>query len=106
MITITTEKLVYKGERFRKIVKVEGCLTEDELPIEYLSKGKYIKPCKDGEGIICFSEVDLRSGTRVSEEEFRKSVSEIKECGQRLHDINTRIKELEESWKGMEVIII
>lgn len=45
-------------------------------------------------------------GLTYPEDYFQKKLETIKNAGQRLHEINVRVRELERTWTGEETFVI
>jgi len=107
MIKIKTEKVVEKGIAKRKILAIEGVIPYDELPNEYLQTHPYafLQHYTDGQILLRGCGCANISDT-MEEVEFQKSLNGLKICGERLHEINQKIKALKETWNGEETFII
>ena len=107
-IKIKTEKVVEKGIAKRKILAIEGVIPYDELPTEYLQAYPYayLQQYTDRQilligGARC---ADIRD--TMEEVAFQESLNGLKTCGEKLHEINQKIKALKETWNGEETFII
>lgn len=105
-IKIVTDKLVPpSGVPSRKIISIEGVLKREELPSAYfLGDGPRIYKTEMGY-------IDLPSGYLVqnevyNEDQFQSHLAKIREAGARLHEINSKIRELKKTWKGEETFLI
>jgi len=108
---IKTEKLVWRGEKSRKITGIGGVIASEELPIEYLKGYPRVEwtPDKWG-GLAIYTD----SGDRMrlllheiyTEAEFQVRLEWIEKAGERLYRIRQKEKELKENWKGEETFII
>lgn len=111
-IRISTEKLVWRGEKARKITGIEGVIaSEEKLPFEYVEGYPRIKWISSwGGGLEIYGEdgdyMSLFIDEIYTEEEFQKRLDWIEKAGERLHEIRKKEKELKESWKGEETFII
>lgn len=115
-IKIVTEKCVVDGKRYRGVVSLEGILTRNELPKEYLVSGfpaffwnsaygvhvdnrirnSFLLKCKDDEPLL--------EAKVYPENEFQQIISYIRKAGENLKRINQKLKL--ESWKGKEEFVI
>jgi hypothetical protein len=114
-IKIETEKTVVRGVPHRKIIKTEGVLKYDELPREYVEQGKL--HCYGSE--LCFyppgtiqivmednNERYLKVSSIIDEKEFQEKLLLISKAGERLHEINKKVKILTEAWRGTETFVV
>jgi len=114
MLNIITEKILLRGAKARKIISFEGCLKNDKLPQKYLDyyprlETTYSSNHQCIQWNIYFGESYpwyFRKGDIIEEDLFQKILINIRECGNRLHSINERLKKENEGWKGEETIII
>ncbi len=102
---LRTKKVVYKGEKGRKILAY-SCYGVDDLPYEYFDKFPYCVVV-DGElGVVVSNNNDdnikIVVGDIIPEDVFQDMIKTIKHCGEKLHNINQRIKTLKAEWKGEE----
>ena len=103
-IIIKTKKIVEKGLAKREIVEVKA-LKREELPDEYLNG--LGSSCWGWDGGLNFANGNhIVAGSLVKEDAFQHQLLRIKECGQRLHEINKKIALLKETWQGEETFII
>jgi len=105
MITIKTERVVQGVPvQMRKILEINGCLSEMELPRAYLQGSPciYKDPYKN-QLILKFGH-DLLGGDVMDESMFQKSIDIIRRACKRLHDMNhsDQVKELQKTWNGKE----
>jgi len=107
-IKIRTEKIVEKGIAKRKILAIEGVIPYDELPTEYLQASPYafLQQYTDRQILIMGVVGCADISDTMEEVEFQKSLNGLKVCGERLHEINQKIKALKETWNGEETFII
>ena len=109
---IYTEKCVIRGEKYRKILGFEGVLKEAELPKEYtISYPRVVLESFCGEEYLAIVDEKGRRCVMYSdhyykEDEFQEMLTAIEKAGERLYEINKKVKELEEVWKGEETFII
>ena len=128
-IKLEIEKVVIRGERLIKLISI-NMLREKQLPSEYLEEGPYIRMAIYGMDCITnlFSSktqisflvkgidgqrrflgeenLGLYDEVLFSPEEFTKFCEFLKKCGQRLHEINKRLREENKKWKGTSTIEI
>lgn len=110
MLKIETEKIVIRGEKYRRVVSVAGVMEDKILPAEYL-KGK---PRITREGTLnqCHvrfanARVIVESGKRCTEKFWEEELlPAIREAGERLHVLRQEEKKLKETWKGTETFVI
>jgi len=110
-IKIKTEKIVLRGVAYRKVIEMSGVLPKGELPEEYIvgrnHSGEKPRIFAQGDAIIvCSYAGSLFVGRAYLEADFQQSLAAIKAAGDHLHDINIRIKHLQQEWKGEETFII
>lgn len=110
-IRITTEKLVVRGQKARKITGIEGIISSEKLPLEYLEDYPRVEwTSREGGGLIiyidCLNFLRLMIDKIYTEAEFQTRLEWIEKAGARLHEIRKKEKELKESWKGEETFII
>lgn len=110
MIRIETEKRVVKGIASRKIERLEA-LKREQLPSEYLAGGESLWLAKGG--ALChlakgqgISFAILAETEIISEEDFQVALATIRRCGERLMEINMRVKALQDTWQGRETFLI
>jgi hypothetical protein len=116
MIKIKVKKQVNRGQKMLEVIKIDGVMKKDNLPIEYLQDGvccyyidedscsyikKYIK-AYDEKG----KSYSLMEKGWYSEQQFNETLEVIRRAGDRLHEINKKIKQLKEEWNGEIEIII
>jgi len=113
MLKIITEKIVVRGEKARKIIKIEGCLENDKLPQEYLDYYPKLVNWSVSElpmqwRILINNKAPtyIREGDLLYEFYYQEILANIKECSNRLHLINEKLKKETEGWTGGETIII
>ena len=114
-IIIKTEKIIVRGEQKRRITSVSA-LRKEELPSEYT----------EGESVYFFTDdIDLHNSNEIggnyfltskttgagkesilSEAEFHRRLEIVKRCGNRLQEINARLKKENEGWHGEETFVI
>lgn len=107
-----TEKCVIRGEKYRKILGFEGVLEKNKLPKEY-TQGYPRVVLESFCGEKYLSVVDEKGRRTVmysdhyyEENEFQEMITAIEKAGERLYEINKKVKELEEVWRGEETFII
>lgn len=110
-IRISTEKLVVRGQKARKITGIGGVITSEKLPFEYVEGYPRIKWTSSwGGGLEIYDEdgdyMSLFLDEIYTETEFQTRLKCIEKAGERLHRIREKEKELKESWKGEETFII
>jgi len=109
-IKIQTEKVVNKdGIACRRIISIEGVIEYHKLPEEYTS-GYHFRSAHGNNIDFGYrpdgGSRDMEVGGTYTETHFQRSIESMKECGQRLHQINQRIAELKKTWNGEETFII
>lgn len=125
--SIETEKVVVRGERFRKITGFAGVLRENELPKAYLKNAPYFFADQGANGYGCPSHwVEIRDpeqtrrigffeGGRggliscrdvIPEAEFQELLAWMKRAGAKLAKINRRLAAANADWNGQETIEI
>lgn len=109
---IYTEKCVIRGEKCRKILGFEGVLEGVELPREYTLGYPRVtlESICGNEYLAIVDEKGRRSvmytDESYKEDEFQEMITAIEKAGYRLHQINKKVRELKEVWKGEETFII
>ncbi len=101
-IKIQTRKVVEQGIAKREILFVDA-LKQYELPQEYLTGDNVYL---NGSELHISSCENLVLSRIIPETEFQKKLTVIRAAGNRLHEINKKVKKLKEEWKGEETIII
>ncbi len=97
-IKIKTTKIVDKdGTEGRTIDSIEGVLSFEQLPGEYID----FRNLPSGWGGC-----DMYIGKFISEKTFQENLKSIKLCGDKLHEINQKIAERRKNWVGEETFII
>jgi hypothetical protein len=115
-ISIEVEKVITKfGGKCYRILKVTGILEKDRLPEEYLSGDCFYwdtskSTTKGTTGHITREDEQGLSriylNDEIPEKDFLYIIKFMKKAGDRLHDINDKIRKDKESWKGKEIIRI
>ena len=109
---IKTKKVVYRGEKCYKILSFT-CYDHDDkrLPNDYFKDFPYCyKDCdvfviKTNDSELasdidrCFS---FEVGDYVPKDKLEKALEVVKVCGEKLHNLNVKIKEMKKEWKGTE----
>ena len=111
MIEIATEKTLVRGVPHRRIHKVVA-VEKEQLPTKYLEEGMCCYMVKD-QHCPCLRIIAppcksawITVGDSYTEEWFQESLQMIKQCGDRLHEINKEIAELKRTWVGEESFLI
>jgi hypothetical protein len=106
IIKIETEKVLLDSIAgpARKILKVRA-LKREEVPPEYVEGDYWCYLSEDGNAIFG-EDFTLTVGTVISEEVFQRILGDLRECGNRLREINRSRRELAEVWKGTETFEI
>lgn len=109
-IIIKTEKIIVQGEQRRKI-KSYSLLAKQALPkIYFLHDVNYCFLDTDTElGIHLAGKGETKyysAGMYMQEADFHSLLASIKICGNRLQEINTRLKKENEGWHGEETFVI
>jgi len=107
-IKIKTEKVVERGIAKRKILAIEGVIPHDELPSKYLETYPFAYMAQRTDSLALLTgglEYSDIEGT-MEEVKFQKSLEVLKVCGERLHEINQKIKALKDTWNGEETFVI
>ena len=110
-IRISTEKIVFRGQKARKITGIEGVIASEKLPFEYVEGYPRIKWISSwGGGLEIYGEdgdyMSLFLDEIYTEAEFQTRLKWIEKAGERLYEIRKKEKELKKSWKGEETFII
>ncbi len=107
-IMIKTEKVVVRGIAKRKIVDLDA-LEYNKLPEEYTNGEPrfnfYENSGKKTFG-ACGCGGDIHGGSIYTEADFQIKLDGIRKAGERLAEINKRVKELKKTWHGEETFII
>jgi hypothetical protein len=103
------KKILDRGDQKVKFIGFNGVLDYHSLPREYTSTYprmyKRSESCigiYTGDGVSTISNI----GDNISREHFDKIISLIRECGDRLHEINKKLKKQNENWKGEFSVLI
>lgn len=113
---IKSKKIMYRGERYIKVLEIRNAKTYDELPERY-TDGKLHWYKTPGFGIIKYYNYDygsdpqwiMEDGGIYLFDDFKKMISEMKEAGELLSVFNKEIsKEAEQNkdWRGKTTITI
>jgi hypothetical protein len=102
-IVIKTEKVLDGFVLRRKLIEFEGILPSSQLPTEYKT-GMWIEKYFYGIRFGGFS--TWEKGKVISEEDFQARLEYIRKCGQRLHEINSKTREIRRDWSGEEIFVI
>ena len=110
-IRISTEKLVLRGEKVRKITGIGGIISSEKLPFEYVEGYPRVEWTSfGGGGLMIYTDdgdlMRLLLDEIYTETELEIRLKWIEKAGERLHRIRQKEKELKESWKGEETFII
>ncbi len=110
-IRISTEKIVLRGQKARKITGIEGVIASEKLPLEYTKGYPRVEWISSwGGGIEIYDEdgdyMSLFLDEIYTEVQFQARLEGIQKAGERLHRIRQKEKELKETWKGEETFII
>lgn len=109
---IYTEKIVLRGEKYRKVLGFEGVLEKDKLPKEYtISYPRVVLETFCGEKYLVILDekgrrYSMYSDRHYKEDEFQEMLKAMEKAGEKLYEINKKVKELEEVWRGEETFII
>lgn len=132
---IKTDRVIRRGEKYRKITGFEGVLGEKDLPREYFAKigpaeirggmtfqyAKRLFFALDGLDTIYFDpgvelplcnsgcncrSYRLRIGDEIREEVFQEIIVWFRRAGARLGKINMRLAKENAGWCGEEVVEI
>lgn len=107
-IRIHTKKEVIRGNQRRRIIKIEA-LSEQELPVEYVQGFPFARLGHDRTSLL------IRDGNTTmwmnfdelwDEEVFQKWLGVVKDSGQRLKEINLKLKKANENWHGEEIFVV
>ena len=103
------KKILYRGEQRLKFIGFKDVKDFHCLPMEYTSA--YPKMYKNSETHLFIAKQDgdsinLDVGDEILKEQFNKIMSLICECGDRLHEINEKLKKQNENWKGEFNVVI
>lgn len=112
--SIETEKIVVRGEKFRRILGFSGILTKAELPRDYLEKpGPRFH--RNDLAFDCAGtgnrDIDSRwygpkNTVEISEAEYQELLLWMRRAGSRLAKINVRLAKENADWSGKEVVTI
>jgi hypothetical protein len=102
-LAISTEKKVYRGEKFRRILAF-SCYEIDDLPIKYFDE--YPVCFKDKEAFVVIygdgNYLEFKVGALVPERDFHRAIRSVRFAGKKLHMLNEDIKKLRTEWQGTE----
>lgn len=112
MIKIKTEKVIVGGKKFVKIIAVD-LLGKSALPSEYTDQGKrcYKKKFNDRSGIessncTSYSRWLMTEEGVYTPKQIADRLEFIRQCGNRLRKINTRLKKENADWHGVQTLCI
>jgi hypothetical protein len=112
-LAISTAKVVYRGLKYRRILKIEG-QTLRKMPFRYVNGLPRCsvevavdeKTGKEYRGIVVFGknkeDFVMVEGEFVPEFYFQKVLPVIREAGHRFYVINQKIKQIKAEWNGEE----
>lgn len=111
-LTIKAQKVVHRGVKCYKILEFTCYEAEDErlpqgyfkdYPFCYREGDEFVIGTNDKmlmnqwDECYCF-----KVGNYVSKDKFEKALEVVKVCGEKLHNLNVKIKEMKKEWKGTE----
>jgi hypothetical protein len=111
-LMVKAKKVVYRGEKCYKILDFT-CYenTDTRLPDEYYKKYPFcfkeddefvIGTNDDSFGCTWDGYFSFKVGDYIPKDRFEKVLEIIKVCGEKLHNLNVKIKEMKKEWKGTE----
>ena len=112
---IVTEKIVVRGEKMRKIMRFEGVLGRDALPVAYLNTRDvplfYSNEPSNMPGIYHAPAIDkaccwIYEGDIIQEAAFQELLVWMRRAGARLAKINARLAKENTDWHGEEEVEI
>lgn len=105
-LTIKTRKSIVRGVKYREIIGFQS-YKMDELPKEYTDgRSVYIHPDYNETTLYCNHSNNIRIGQKIHEDDFAALLESLRECGERLTEINKRLKTENAGWEGEETFII
>ncbi len=102
---IKTRKTVEDGKMGRRIMEFGRILNREQIPSEY-EKGECIYLSNDKKSLIFSNLFNLELNRFYNESDFQEHIQFMNKVGNRLHEINQRIKKLKETWNGEETFVI
>lgn len=123
MMKFEFERIVYRGEKRYQLVSISGVLREAELPFSYMETKPYMVRMGDKSVYFVWSADDpyVKEMMQVNncnlpllvdvkrmftEPEFAVFVACARRCGERLHEINKKIRNDVARWNGIAIIEI
>lgn len=105
MLKIETEKVIERGEKWRRIISMEGFMAQGDMPLKYVNGYPRITlETLRIDGLHSFS---LEQGRVFSEHVWQNVVLPgIREAGERLHALRQEEKALKQELQGTETYII
>ena len=107
-LKIDTEKVVNRGLKARKIIKIEGD-SLNKLPYRYVNGSPHCGVIQSEDKKINSLYIEAKDdmysiieGEIYPEFYFQKIFPIIEQCGHRLHVISEKVKALKETWHGQE----
>jgi hypothetical protein len=109
---IKTKKVVYRGLKCYKILDFT-CYEDNDvrLPSDYFKEYPFCFK-DDDEFVLGTNDKSLinewgndysfKVGDYIPKEKFEKVIEAVKVCGEKLHNLNVKIKEMKKEWKGIE----
>lgn len=111
-IKIKMKKEVIDGKKGWRIMSIDGVHIYAELPSEYKEDGTRF--WRSGNRCITVVSTDVSTdvnneiyiGNWYPELKINDALEYYRQAGQRLHEINLKIKKLKEEWQGEETFVI
>ncbi|MFA5299083.1 MAG: hypothetical protein WC389_12825 [Lutibacter sp.] len=106
-LSLTTRRLVYRGEKYRKILGFSAYEGKD-LPFKYFDDLPVCFKRKGALVVIFYDEssVELHVGDLISQNSYHQIERNMRFCGHKLHLINELIVPIRKEWFGNEKLVI
>jgi len=105
LLKIETKKIVVDGKKCRKVKKIDS-LYIDDVPTDYLKVYPNCFMVDEGVFIVMSDKNmahEIVEGYTYPESYFQKILDLLGKCGDNLHNVNQKIKELKKGWNGAEI---
>jgi len=112
MIKVTYQQIQTNKLKRACLIQKIKCLRASQLPADYKDNHPSVQATKWTEGVIIYYRTNqgqllplLKEGEVVSEDCLKDALGKMRECGERLRQINKERAEIAETWnKTIEVI--
>ena len=102
-IIITVEEVVVRGEKKMKLIKIEGLLRREQLPIKYFDQGNDYIWLEDN---YIFRPGVSRSNIHLNNFITDADIENIRRCADRLREINKQLAKENANWNRIKTFVI